>query len=370
MSATAASNANYIFKNKYLKLMESAARRHPTLNRIRKVKGLTNTTINTVEYGNDQGAAWGDNFPTAQANISQPKGMQFAIPVRNGYRVCQIKRVDLELSRDKDGAYDSLVTRHLKAATSGIMDDVGFMLFRDATGARGKRASISSNTVTLTVKDDARNFFVGMTVVAGVSTSSLRVGTTTVTNVDPDAGTVTLASAAALVSFADSDFLFRQGETGTVVMDGFDVLNPQTAPTAGESFRGSGNDRTAYTALLAGARLSSTDAAGLSTEERALTVATRIFNFGGDADSLILNPTKALEVVERLSGKIQYTGGGGAKAVFGFTGVTLKSPAGDLEIVADPDCPVTQGRVTKMSDRVIEYAGPEFIHSAYAAETG
>jgi hypothetical protein len=369
MSATSASNANYVFKNKYLALMEAASRRHPTLNKIRKVKGLTNTTINTVEFGNDQGAAWGDNFTTAQTNGSQTKGMQFTIPVRNGYRVCKIKRVDLELSRDKDGAYDTLVTRHIKSATNGINDDLGFMLFRDGTGARGKRSSINSNTVTLTVKDDARNFFIGMTVAAGVSTSSLRSGTTTVTNVDPDAGTVTLANAAAITSFADSDFLFRQAETGTVVMDGFDVLNPLTAPTAGESFRGSGNDRTIYTALLAGARLSTTDAAGLSIEERAMLVGTRIYNFGGDADTLILNPTKALEVVERASGKIQYAGGGG-KAVFGFTGVKLSSPAGELEVVADPDCPVTQGRVTKLSDWVIEYAGPEFIHSAYAAETG
>jgi len=369
MAVTIASNANYVFKNKYLKLTETALRRHPTLNKIRKVKGLSNTTINTVEYGNDQGAAWGDNFATAQTNVSQTKGMQFTIPVRNGYRVCQIGRVALELSRDKEGAYDTLVTRHLKAATNGIYDDLGFMLFRDGTGARGKRASISSNTVTLTVKDDARNFFVGMTVAAGVSTTSLKVGTTTVTNVDPDAGAITLTSAAAIGSFADSDFLFRAGETGNVVMDGFDVLNPQTAPTGGESFRGSGNDRTAYTALLAGSRLSATDAAGLSTEERALTVATRIYNFGGGADTLVLNPTKALEVVERLSGKRTYQTSD-RKAVFGFTGVSLISPAGELEIVADPDCPVTQGRVMNMSDWVIEYAGPGLIHSAYAAETG
>jgi hypothetical protein len=70
-----------------------------------------------------------------------------------------------------------------------------------------------------------------------------------------------------------------------------------------------------------------------------------------------------------LSGKIVYAGGGG-KAVFGFTGVKLVSPAGELEVVADPDCPVTQGRVTDINDWVIEYAGPSFIHSAYAAETG
>lgn len=370
MSATSASNANYVFKSKWLKLMEAASRRHPTLSKIRKVKGLTNTTINTVEYGNDQGAAWGDNFTTAQANGSQPQGMQFTIPVRNGYRVCKIKRKDLELSRDKEGAYDSLVTRHIKSATNGINDDLGFMLFRDATGARGRRSgALSSNTVTLYQKDDCRNFFIGMTVKAGVSTSSLRSGTTTVTNVDPDAGTVTLADQSQLASFAADDYLFREGETGSVVMDGFDVLNPQTAPSAGESFRGSGNDRTKYTALLAGSRLSATDAAGLSTEERALAVGARIYNFGGESDTLILNPTKALEVVERMSGKRTYSTSD-KKAIFGFTGVSLISPCGELEIVADPDCPVTQGRITKLSDWVIEYAGANLIHSAYASETG
>lgn len=369
MSATTASNANYVFKNKHLKLMEMAERRHPTVSRIRKVKGLTNTTINTVEYGNDQGAAWGSNFTTAQANVGQTKGMQFTIPVRNGYRVCQIARVDLELSRDKEGAYDSLVTRHLKSATNGINDDIGFMLFRDGTGARGRRSgALSSNTVTLTVPDDARNFFVGMYVKAGISTSSLRAGVTTVTKVDPDAGTITLADASQLTSFSANDYLFREGETGSVVMDGFDVLNPLTAPSPGETFRGS-NDRTAYTALLAGARLSAAQAAGLSIEERAMLVGTKIYNAGGMSTHLILNPTKALEVVERAAGRTHYTGGGG-KAVFGFTGVKLVSPAGELEIVADPDCPVDVGRVTDLNDWVIEYAGPSFIHSAYAAETG
>ena len=100
MAATDATTANYVFKSKWLKLVEMAARRHPSLTKVRKVKGLTNTTINTVEYGNDQGAAWGDNFSTAQTNGGQPQGMQFTIPVRNGYRVCKIKRVAVELSRD------------------------------------------------------------------------------------------------------------------------------------------------------------------------------------------------------------------------------------------------------------------------------
>jgi len=370
MGASDASNMNYVFKSKWLKLVEMASRRHPSLTKVRKVKGLTKTTINTVEYGNDQGAAWGDNMSVAQTNGGQPQGMQFTIPVRNGYRVCKIKRVDLELSKDKEGAYDSLVTRHIKSATNGIWDDLGFMLFRDGTGARGRRlGALSSNTVTLYNKDDARNFFRGMTVVAGVSTSSLQAGSTTVTNVDPDAGQVTLANAAAISGFVADMYLFRQAETGNVCMDGFETINPLTAPSAGESFRGSGNDRTFYTSLLAGARLSATDAAGLSTEERALTVATRIFSNGGDSDHLILNPLKALEVVERLGGKTVYDGTG-KKAVFGFTGVALKSPAGELEVVADPDCPVDRGRVTKLSDWVIEYAGADLVHAAYASETG
>jgi hypothetical protein len=370
MSATDASNANYVFKSKWLKLMESASRRHPTIGKIRKVKGLTSTTINTVEYGNDQGAAWGDNMATAQANVSQTQGMQFTIPVRNGYRVAQIKRVALELSRDKEGAYDSLVTRHIKAATNGIMDDVGFMLFRDGTGARGRRlGALVGNTVQLYSNDDARNFFRGMTCKGGVSTTSLRVGTAKVTNVDPDLGQVTFDNIAGIVGFLADDYLFREGETGNAAMDGFETINPLTSPSAGESFRGSGNDRTFYTALLAGARLSTTAAAGLSTEERALTVATKIFSLGGDSDTLILNPLKALEIVERLSGKISYDGDG-KRAVFGFSDVGLKSAAGELQIVADPDCPIDRGRVTKLSDWVIEYAGKDFIHSAYASETG
>ncbi len=369
MSATTASNANYIFKHKWLALVNSAKRMHPVLDRIAKVKGLTNTTTNTVQFGNDQGAAWGDNLSTAQTNASQTKGMQFDIPVRNGYRVAQIGRVALELSKDREGAYESLIVNHLESATRGIYDDLGFMLFRDGTGARGKLSTYTSgNTLTLTVQDDCRNFHIGMTIKSGTSTSSLHTGTTTVTKVNYGASTIDVADASQLSGLATSDFLFREKETGTIVLDGFDVLNPLTAPSASETFRGS-NDRTTYMELLAGYRLSATAGAGRSIEEKAMQISNDIFGLGGSADTLVLHPRQALEVVERQGGKIQYQGGGG-DAVFGFTGVKLVSPAGTLEVVADPDCPVTQGRVTKLSDWVIMYAGPKFIHSAYSDDAG
>jgi hypothetical protein len=360
MSATSSSTADFVYKRKYGGLVHEEERRHPTLSSTKKVGGIGLTNHYVVAYGDGQGAAAGTNFSTAQTNISPIKGVQFNMAPKIRYRLAQVDGVSSVLSMGDPNAFESLVMAEMRGNANGMMNDLGFDLFRDGTGNRGVRASLSSNTVTLTVKADSRNFFIGMTVKAGTSTTSLRAGSTTVTAVDYDAGTVTLASAAAITSFADADILFREGETGNILMEGFASIIPLTAPVfSSDSFRGI--DRGVQTTLLAGARLA---ADGSTPEELAMRVAAAIFDAGGDSDELILSPLNAQAMCNRGSAKITYPDGGGTMTI-GFTGAVLQSPAGQLKLVSDPDCPSNRGYVRKKSTWQIEYGGPSLVHSTY-----
>lgn len=360
MSATSSSTADFVYKIKYGGLVHEEMRRHPTLDSMKKVGGLGLNNNYVVAYGDGQGAAAGTNFSTAQANISPIKGVQFSMAPKIRYRLAQVDGVSSVLSMGDPNAFESLVVGEMRGNANGMTNDLGFDTFRDGTGGRGTRASASTNVITLTAKSDARNFFIGMTVKAGTSTTSLRTGSTTVTAVDFDAGTVTLASAAGITSFADNDILFREGETGNILMEGFASIIPLTAPAVGvDSFRG--KDRGVAPGLLAGSRLA---ADGSTPEELAMRVATAIFDAGGDSDSLIMSPINAQALCNRGSAKITYPEGGGTMNI-GFTGAVLQSPAGTLKLISDPDCPGNRGYVLKKSTWQLEYGGPSLIHSTY-----
>jgi hypothetical protein len=85
------------------------------------------------------------------------------------------------------------------------------------TRAFGQRASIASNTVTLTTVANAARFATGKTVFAGPNEdgSSLRTGSTTISSINLTAGTLTLANASAILGFANGDYIFQQGVVRT-----------------------------------------------------------------------------------------------------------------------------------------------------------
>lgn len=360
MSATSSSTADFVYKAKYGGIVHEEMRRHPTLDGMKKVGGIGLTNPYVVSYGDGQGAAAGTNFSTAQSNVSPIKGVQFSMTPKVRYRIAQVDGVSSVLSMGDANAFENLIVAEMRGTANGMMNDLGFDLFRDGTGARGTRSSASSNDITLTAKSDARNFFVGMTVVAGTSTTSLRVGSTTVTAVNYDSGVVSLASAAAIASFADNDLLFRQGETGNILAEGLAAIIPLTAPVLGvDSFRG--KDRGQQTTLLAGVRIA---ADGSTPEELAMRAAAAIFDAGGDSDTFVMSPLNCQALCNRGSAKITYPDGGGTMTI-GFTGAVLQSPAGQLKLVSDPDCPANRGYILKKSTWQIEYGGPSLVHSTY-----
>lgn len=342
MAASDLTSVAFIYKRVYSDKRQGdlAMRDHPLLRMTEKVGGFNGTAhFYTVRYGNPQGIS--AVFATAQSGASSSKGLQLQMSRKTKYGVITLNGEAIAAAEGNDGAFYDLVTQETDGVLEEMGDRLAFDLYRDGNGVRGRRASINSNTVTLSVADDARNFKVGMTVVADdtITGASLRTGSTTVTAVDEDAGTVTLASAAAISAFADNDYLFASGDVNGACIEGLAALTPLTAPTNGESFRGI--DRSVDPRRLAGVRVDNTAA---SIEENAGLVAIKIAQVGKKADQLFLNPIRFWEMVRRLGAKVEYDGGGGS-AAYGFEAVTVATPAGTLRCYSDPDCPTNRGYV-------------------------
>lgn len=360
MAASTQTSVAYIYKRKYAdgQVGDLAMRDHPTMSMMSKSGGMSGPATGWfygIRYGNPQGLS--GTFATAQSAASGSKGVQMQAARRKKYGIITLDGESLVAARDRAGALLDLVRQE----TDGIIEEHGdalaFELHRDGTGARGRRLSASSDVITLYTADDARNFKVGMTVIADdtANGSSPRTGSTTVTAVDEDAGTITLASAAAISGFADDDYLFRAGDPATAV-DGFETHLPLAAPVLGvDSFRGV--DRGADPRRLAGVRV---DDITTSIEENAGLVAVKISQVGKKANLLVLNPIRFWQVSRRLNAKVTYDGGG-VKAAFGFEGFDVHSPAGTLRAVSDPDAPVDRGRVLNLSTWYWKHLDP-FTH--------
>jgi hypothetical protein len=248
------------------------------------------------------------------------------------------------------GAFMELVSKETDFKLKEMGDSLAFDLFRSGNGMRGRRASASTNIITLTNADDVRNFKVGMTVIADdtVTGASPRTGSTTVAGIDEDAGTITLTSAAALDSFADNDYLFRKGDPGTC-MDGFEVLTPLTAPTPSESFRGI--DRTVDVRGLSGSRINATSDL---IEENFGLGAVKVHQRGKKLKEGVLNPLNFWTVAKRMNAKVEFQSAGG-QADYGFESLMIHTPGGSLRIYSDPDCPTDRGRAWDPSTHYIKH---------------
>lgn len=353
------STVAYVFKTMFdTGLSDEAVRLHPTIDSIKKVGDFGgDSIIYSVKYGNAQNITSGA-LSVAQAVGTASKGVKFTMTRKKKTGTISLDVEALLAAKvGPDGAFAELVVTEVDGFVGEFWDRLGFDLFRDGTGNRGQRASASTNVITMVTPDDARNFKVGMVVAASPNAdgSSPRSGTTSVTNVDVDAGTITLASAAAITSFADNDYLFANPELGSNI-EGFAQCTPLAAPTA-TLFRNV--DRTVFPSLLAGSRINDTNT---MVEENAGKVAVKIRQNGGRADTLVLNPQRAWEMFRRLGAKVVYQGGGGT-VEYGFEKAIVSSPAGDLQVISDPDCPVTVGRVHLNASHKLRTL-QEFVHIA------
>lgn len=351
MAASDLTSVAFIMKRDYSgrNSEDIAMRDHLLFSRITKSPGFVGDYhFYKINYGNPQGLS--GTFSSAQSAAASSKGKQLQMARKAKYGVITINGEAMAAATGS-GSFANLV----RMETDGVLEEMGdsfaFDLYRGGYGTRGKISNLSSNTVTLDVADDARNFKVGMTVVgsnADITGASLRSGSTTVAAVDEDAGTVELTSAASITSLSIGDYLFRSGDPSTC-MEGLAALIPLSVPTSGDSFRGI--SRFADPVRLAGSRIDDT---GTYMETNLGKLAVKFSKHGGKVTDAYANPVNVHAATQRLGAKVEYSGGGGG-ADYGFQYITIHSPAGAFRLWSDADCPTNRAYVCNEADLYLKH---------------
>jgi hypothetical protein len=348
----ASTSLGYALKKYYSKKKpeDAATRKRPFLSMIKKSDGWVGDGDFKLplKYANPQSVSAA--FSTAQGIAGTSKGVQWTITEAALYGVASVAGSLLLRTRE-----DQYVKAAIEASDA-TLDEMGrrlaIQLYGTGAGAIGRRSSISSDTITLATADDAKNFQVGMQLQASGTLSGGSLRDTgdyfTVTNVDIDAGTVTVDDQSTISGFVDNDYLYPKGgyDTG---LKGLAAWFPLTAPSSTSFF---GIDRTIDIARLSGSRLDST---GNTIQENALTLATKIHNIGGSCDMMLLNPTNWTSLVKDMGAKVVRDEGG--EAVGGFSAVRLETACGSVKVYSDPDCPTNRGYMLNSDTLFVKHIG-------------
>jgi hypothetical protein len=274
-NASTATTFDFALKTRYTarKIEDLTVAERPFLAKVAKDEDFVGVAeVVPMTYANPQGIA-GSTRAVAQTNATNVTGAKFTVTNGKYHGSVDIGDEVLKKSRKNPGAFLQNQTAETDGLYEQMAENLSIYIWGNGGNALGRRASISTNTVTLTNAHEARSFEVGMTVVASANDGSdpshvLRAGSTTVTAVDPALGTVTLASAAAITSFANNDYLFRQGDffgdQAVVVVKGIQLqIYGAAAPPALY-----GMTRTAEPIRLSGCYVPSADVTGAGIEER------------------------------------------------------------------------------------------------------
>ena len=304
-----------------------------------------------VRYANPQSVSGSFANALTQADGASSLIKQFATQPALKYCIVQISGPALSRLRGNQQSFIDHVTMELDGGLEEMGDSIAFDSLSNGNGQRGRRASAATNVITLTQAADVRNFKPGMTVIASANAdgSSPRTGSTTVTAVSPGAGTITLTSAAAITSFANNDYLFRQGDPATCA-DSLRQIIPLTEPVlSSDSFRGV--DRGADPQRLAGVRVNDTTQ---TIEETTGLIAVNIKNEGKKANCSFWNPIRFHEFTRRMNAKVEFQSAGGT-ADYGFEFVMIHTSAGVLKVYSEPDLGPDVAFVGKMSSIQIRH---------------
>jgi hypothetical protein len=331
-----------------------------------------------IVTGNPQGLS--GTFTTAQTNNTNIVASQWAINAGDYFGVVLIGDKVFKLSRSNQGAYLENKRTEIDGLYEQAGDNMSKYAWGNGGGALGRRASINSNTVTLANPADACNFEVGMLVVASandgsVSTDSLRGGTSTsVTGVNRALGTVTLSNAAAITTFSDGDYLFREGDffgtTGNIVLKGVQCFI--TATDVPMDLWGI-TSATRITDLqrYSGCRVNPDEIAGKTYEERIQYLfALMTGRYKSKAPTAgFLHPEDFQALSTLLSAR-------GIRPLedkntqFGFMKIDIMTPAGAVPIYTDRHCPKGEFFALRMEDWWISSVGELFSPQSVDGNSG
>lgn len=301
-----------------------------------------------IQIGVPQGRS--ATYAKALANKYSSAHEDFTITRNHNYALADIDNETILASMGDSNAFMEAATVEIDGALHAVTRDLAGDLFKSGTGARAQVGAIGGGGKRVTLKEisDIVHFEVGMKLLVSGATDGgdLRASSLALqcTSIDRDNGYLYFGTAvtsyAATNDWAVNDYIYVEGDAqnGTsaskVKLVGLGGWLPASAPTAGESFFGV--DRSTDTTRLGGLRVTGT---GVSVEEALITAAARLYREGGSPNVVFLNPEHEADLDKSLSGRMRYDSAKAFDADISFESVRLRTSAGSVQVVADPNCP-------------------------------
>jgi hypothetical protein len=271
---------------------------------------------------------------------------------------------------ESPGAFIDYVDQNIQGKLEGMGCQQSAQLFSNGGGAIGRRASISTNTITLANASDTINFWPGIILRASANDGTSaghtqRVGSTSVVSVNREAGTVTVASAAAITGFVDNDYLFIDGlfagdQSQTRIIKG---LSSWFTPTAATDTLWTIN-RTNSPELSGYRNPSAATAGGVVDRMRALaTIGHRTWQAKPTVGVLYSEQWEVASKTLQNQG-LRPIDVNETSTMSGYKKLAILGQYGEVSLIADPFCPQLTGYMLDMKTLQIAHAGEKVVNFA------
>ena len=301
---------------------------------------------NTKFFGKDMevpliyGHTGSESAEIAEAwdNDSNTSGVAFRITRAKNFSVARVDNEAMMASEDNSGAIIEAWKTEMDGAIQKVKNALGHAVASDGSGCIGALSSVAAGVITLTNADDIVHYEKGDRLVSSTARTggSLDAGYGVVTKVDRDAGSFTYTA----VSSWDpqvASFLFKKGTYGKRIK-GVAAWLPWTKPAANESFFGV--DRSVDVVRMSGVRF---DGSAMTYQDAFISAASRVGREEGapnyafvafeDYKNFELEMADKKQIVQ-IEAKVK-DAEGKVVATIGFEGLRIKTPRGNMDVIAD-----------------------------------
>ncbi len=287
-----------------------------------------------IIFGSPQGRS--ASFANAQTNVGETQIDDFVLTRVSDHGVAQITNETIEASKGSNNAFLEATVTEIDGTLHSLMRSMSIALYRNGSGSIGQLSATSGVTTLITLADpeDITNYEIGMTLVLSTADGggTVKTGTTKITALDRDAGTITVATSLATFTpvGAVNDFIFVQGDYDAK-LSGLEAWVPATAPTSTPFF---GMDRSVDTTRLGGVRF---DGSSQPIEEALIDGMKRVGREGGRPNKCFVDFTEWANLEKALGSKVQYVDLK-VDGLVGFRGIQINGPSGPVDVIPDQNC--------------------------------
>jgi hypothetical protein len=334
---------------------------------IDKVKWSGKQAVIPIRVGNSPARSASFSKAQTKSGTKFTKLENFVLSWMKDYGVARVEGLLMEAASDSEGQLFDDMCAQIDGGLDSIVHSFSQKIYRNGFGCKGVIASttnVATANLVLDKREDAVLFEVGEDLVFSDSdhADALRGSgaSLSILSITDDGSTATLVMSAALNTVTGTvvgDFIFADGDRqdsatpSMLCIPGFDAW--LLTPSAGADF--TAVDRS-LDFRLAGVQINATAGQYLGANEEDLLIAavTESGRFGGKPRLCFMNPTRYQNLISLGMTRFRPTTVKGPAGI-GFSGVAVQTSYGEVEVFADPYCPVRRSYVIDRS--TLKYYG-------------